>query len=178
MIPEHAYTVSQTGCWIWNGPTNNSGYGTYRRDLFQVPYKDSIQLAHRHAWTLTNGPIPDGLYVCHTCDTPPCINPDHLFLGSAADNLRDAQAKGRATPTPDPTKPCKHGHRPEWSRTTQGHLVCLACRRLASVKYYQAKGREKRKDQRKAKRVVVSSGQAPKPRPVGSPAGSDGQGFA
>ena len=53
------------------------------------------QLAHRVAWKLTYGPIPEGLFVCHACDTPACVNPFHLLLGSQQANLTDAQRKGR-----------------------------------------------------------------------------------
>jgi len=53
-------------------------------------------LAHRHAWELANGLVPEGLCVLHRCDNPPCINPDHLFLGTRADNNADRDAKGRS----------------------------------------------------------------------------------
>lgn len=81
--------VDNTGeCWLWTG-SQRDGYG---RLLFQGRFK----LAHRVAWELTNGPIPDGLYVCHTCDNPPCVRPAHLFVGSQQDNLNDMVAKGRS----------------------------------------------------------------------------------
>jgi hypothetical protein len=65
------------------------GYGS-----FGVSKKKSTQ-AHRFSWYLTNGEIPDGIYVCHKCDNPPCCNPKHLFLGTAKDNADDMRAKGR-----------------------------------------------------------------------------------
>jgi len=51
---------------------------------------------HRLMWEAVNGPIPEGYYILHTCDNPPCINPNHLFLGTQADNIHDSQAKGRS----------------------------------------------------------------------------------
>jgi len=79
------------GCWIWIGCKASSGYGQIgrgRRGEGQMP-------THRLAWELTNGPIPDGLWVLHKCDNPPCCNPAHLFLGTRTDNMRDCSAKGR-----------------------------------------------------------------------------------
>lgn len=81
--------VDRTGdCWPWTGCKNWAGYG-------KVGVENQLKGTHRVAWELTNGPIPDGLHVCHRCDNPPCCNPDHLFLGTRSDNMRDAWAKGR-----------------------------------------------------------------------------------
>lgn len=76
------------GCWEWTGHCNDGGYG-------RVTRQTEDRLAHRYAWELENGPIPDGMFVCHHCDNPPCVRPDHLFLGTHTDNMRDAQRKGR-----------------------------------------------------------------------------------
>lgn len=77
------------GCWVWSGTRNSYGYG-----VFLLPGERPVR-AHRHAYELTHGPIPDGLVVMHSCDNPPCINPTHLSLGGRGDNNRDAKAKGR-----------------------------------------------------------------------------------
>lgn len=84
-----ARTDKSGDCWVWNGAKNMHGYGVLRHE--QKNY-----LAHRAAWMVERGPIPNGLCVCHRCDAPACINPDHLFLGTHADNMHDMIAKGRA----------------------------------------------------------------------------------
>jgi hypothetical protein len=78
-------------CWPWVGCLDSHGYGKVRHERRQMS-------ASRKAWILTNGPVPAGLFVCHTCDNPPCCNPLHLFLGTAADNNADMMAKGRQIP--------------------------------------------------------------------------------
>jgi hypothetical protein len=74
------------GCWEWQGARNEHGYGLH----------DGHGRAHRFAFDLVFGSIPPGLVVMHTCDNPPCVNPDHLVLGTKADNTRDMRRKGRA----------------------------------------------------------------------------------
>lgn len=76
-------------CWIWLGHKNNKGYG-------YVSVGGKLDVAHRHAWRAFCGGIPNGMHVLHHCDNPPCCNPDHLFLGTNADNVRDRIAKGRS----------------------------------------------------------------------------------
>lgn len=80
------------GCWKWLAATNDDGYGVI---TVTTDNGKTAMLAHRLSWQLHHGPIPDGLDVCHTCDNPPCPRPDHLFLGTALDNIRDCVSKGR-----------------------------------------------------------------------------------
>lgn len=75
-------------CWLWTAGTTKAGYG-------QAASAGLNRYAHRVSWRLTHGPVPDGLWVLHKCDNPPCLNPAHLFLGTAKDNAMDREAKGR-----------------------------------------------------------------------------------
>lgn len=78
-------------CWPWKGYKTPLGYGT----ISVGGRKDRVHNATRVMWTIVNGPIPYGLEMCHKCDNPPCINPDHLFMGSHKENYQDALSKGR-----------------------------------------------------------------------------------
>ena len=82
---------SEDGCWTWTGKSR-SGEGM-RYGLFRANGK--YQGAHRVAWQIVHGAIPAGMHVCHHCDNPICVRPDHLFLGTHLDNMRDMVAKGR-----------------------------------------------------------------------------------
>ena len=82
--------VRGAGCWLWVGGHNSHGYGT-------VNHNKRRQYAHRVAWEMAYGPIPDGMGVLHRCDNPPCVRPDHLFLGGQKLNGEDMAAKDRST---------------------------------------------------------------------------------
>lgn len=82
--------VPEAGCWLWTGSLWSNGYGKAPSGR-----RGYSQLAHRVYFQALVGPIPDGFLVCHRCDTPPCCNPDHLFLGRQLENNRDRTAKGR-----------------------------------------------------------------------------------
>lgn len=77
-------------CWLWQAGSFSDGYGAYR-------FRGTLWKASRVAWTITNGDIPNGLWVLHRCDVPACCNPAHLFTGTPADNMQDRDAKGRTS---------------------------------------------------------------------------------
>jgi hypothetical protein len=75
-------------CWIWKGSRDAAGYG-------HIGFEKRVEKAHRISWMLAHGKIPGGMDICHTCDNPSCVNPDHLFLGTRSENILDSVAKGR-----------------------------------------------------------------------------------
>ena len=75
-------------CWVWTGSVRHFGHGHLNVSRRRI-------LAHRFSWELAHGPVPAGLNVCHRCDNPRCVHPEHLFLGTQGDNVRDMVAKGR-----------------------------------------------------------------------------------
>lgn len=87
-----AKVVKSASCWLWQGKPNDSGYGTLRTGDEGAP-----EYAHRYSWRLHKGPVPDGYCVLHRCDTPLCVNPEHLFLGTRGSNNADAKAKRRTS---------------------------------------------------------------------------------
>jgi HNH endonuclease len=81
--------VDKSGdCWLWKASKNHDGYG-------RLQVNGRAIAAHRISYEIAHGPIPDGLCVCHHCDTPACVNPSHLFLGTHWDNKQDSVRKGR-----------------------------------------------------------------------------------
>jgi hypothetical protein len=89
---DFAFPEPNTGCWFWVGSLTGSGYGVH---YIAPGYREQ---AHRYSWEIHNGKIPDGLQACHKCDVRCCVNPEHLFLGTQSENLKDMVRKGRDNP--------------------------------------------------------------------------------
>lgn len=88
---KNSYKTIANGCWEWIGSCSHNGYGR-----MYLPETKKVEQAHRVSWKIFKGAIPNGLLVLHKCDNPPCINPEHLFLGTYKDNSDDKIKKGRA----------------------------------------------------------------------------------
>ncbi len=116
--------VDENGCWLWQGWKTPLGYGaTY--------YKRKRWPAHRLSFALLKGPIPEGMDVCHSCDVRHCINPDHLWTGTASDNILDCARKGRHRNSRKTH--CDHGHEYTEENTwiaANGKRHCRACQRI------------------------------------------------
>ena len=126
VIPE-----PMSGCHLWIGCVNRYGYGKIRVNGRQIA-------ASRAAWIAAKGAIPPGLWVLHRCDNPPCVNPDHLFLGDRTANTRDMIAKGRDRGVSTLCRAmthCKRGH-PFNERNTVRRKTgreCRACREITNA---------------------------------------------
>lgn len=115
-----------SSCIEWTGARHSSGYGVKRTPA-------GLRYVHRLAWEAAHGPIPEGMFVCHHCDNPPCYLVDHLFLGTCADNTQDMLAKGREQPWGRAATACVHGHPFDEANThvsPRGWRVCRTCNRL------------------------------------------------
>lgn len=122
-----------SGCWLWVGSQDRAGYG-------QIREPSGMRVATHVALELAGRPVPSGLYACHHCDNKSCVNPDHLFIGTAKDNAQDAKRKGLLSPPPIAKKGqgmkthCHMGHSLSGYNlyvSPKGHRGCRACKQIA-----------------------------------------------
>lgn len=125
----------ETGCWVWNASRTNPRRG---RGYGRISIGGALYVAHRVAWRLFRGPIPTGSRVLHNCDNPPCVNPEHLFLGTQADNISDAASKGRLVPPTRPRESAPRGERSPQAKLTTSHVIAIR----ASTRSHSALARE------------------------------------
>lgn len=124
-------------CWVWTKATSSNGYGQLRVG----PRPGRLLLAHRISFSLLRGPISDGLEVRHDCDNPPCVNPNHLRVGTHSQNMLDAVERGRhwtpLTKSNSDKTACINGHPFDEANTYiyDGGRECRACRREATRRY-------------------------------------------
>ena len=127
-IIQREWVITAAGCWEWQGATVAAGYGCVR-------VHGKLYLNHRVSYEYHHGPIPEGLIVRHTCDNPPCFNPDHLLVGTHADNARDKVERGRHHYVLRERQYCQKGHDLTLpgaiaKKTRRSHIdICVQCAR-------------------------------------------------
>jgi hypothetical protein len=140
-------------CWEWTAGKNGVGYGV----LVAKTTKPTIHVvAHRYSLQLATGQTGQGLYACHHCDNPGCVNPRHLFWGTQADNMRDARLKGRTRGAPRQTR-CKRGHELD-AANRNAFGQCKRCNSERMLRRYHAdivKSRAMQNEQKRRRKVLI-----------------------
>jgi hypothetical protein len=146
-------------CWLWDAGRDQKGYGSIWID-------GGARRVHRVAWLIWWGPIPDGAWVLHRCDNPPCFNPRHLWLGGNTDNQRDSSLKGRTRNGNFYKTHCPQGH--AYEETDYGYeagRVCRICKRETARRWYYEHGGSAGRRARRATRLPEGSGGVASPAP-------------
>lgn len=129
-VPPHRPDLGP--CWPWLGSCDDRGYGQIREGRRGTP----LLKAHRVAWAIENGPLPDDRLILHACDFPPCVRAAHLFAGSAGDNARDMVSKGRGFYQVHPER-CPRGENAPGAKLTAAEVAQI--RRLCALGWGQSK---------------------------------------
>lgn len=153
-----ANTIKRGECVEWLGPYKMKSLGRNYGDFYANGENYS---AHRFSWILRNGRIPKGMFILHSCDNPPCVNPDHLRAGTPKDNVADSITRGTFLGGKKVAGPglrggfCKRGHNLlAWGvsyiskNTGRPYSVCKACARTNSARYWKLAGRDRRRVRR------------------------------
>lgn len=148
------YEVAPNGCWEWTASKFPDGYGSF-----------DTRRAHREAYKLFVGPIDAGVHVLHRCDNPPCVNPDHLFLGSHKDNMVDKTVKGRGKnylKYQGGGAACKNGHAfygENIYQSPSGRRQCRVCKNAYSRAYWVKHGDRQNKSAAEKRRLKKIGGE-------------------
>lgn len=132
---------TSSDCWVWTGSQTAPGWHGI------IMWDGRRQTASRVSWQIHNGPIPDGIKVLHRCDNAPCVRPEHLWLGSQRDNMRDCSSKGRLGVQRRIWTHCKRGHPFTEANTLRPHgrRRCKTCAYAALGRVWQGRVNRPRK---------------------------------